>query len=115
MRSRMARPRLTEQQKLATALTELHRGLGSERGVVRGKQIKNATRVLLLERGYLREILKGWYFVADPLAAPGDTTPFFANYWEYPASYLSERFGNDYCLTAEHSLLRQAHHNVLPK
>ena len=111
----MARPRLTEQQKLAKALTELHQVLGAEQGVVRGKQIKNATRVLLLERGYLREILKGWYFVSDPLAEPGDTTPFFANYWEYLASYLTERFGNNYCLTAEHSLLRQAHHNVIPK
>ena len=111
----MARPRLTEPQKLAKALTELHQVLGSERGVVRGNQLRNAVRVLLLERGYLREILKGWYFVSDPLAAPGDTTPFFANYWEYLASYLSERFGNDYCLTAEHSLLRQAHHNVVPK
>lgn len=111
----MARPRLTEQQKLTKALTELHQVLGSAQGVVRGKQIKNATRVLLLERGYLREILKGWYFVSDPLAESGDTTPFFANYWDYLASYLTERFGNDYCLTAEHSLLRQAHHNVVPK
>lgn len=111
----MARPKLSEQQKLAKALTELHRVLGSERGVVRGKQIRNAARVLLLERGYLREILKGWYFVSDPLAALGDTTPFFANYWEYLSSYLSERFGRDYCLTAEHSLLRQAHHNVVPR
>lgn len=111
----MARPRLTEQQKLAKALTELHSVLGSEQGVVRGKQIKNSTRLLLLERGYLREILKGWYFVSDPLAEPGDTTPFYANYWEYLASYLTERFGTDYCLTAEHSLLRHAQHNVVPK
>lgn len=111
----MARPRLTEQQKLAKALTELHAVLGSEQGVVRGKQIKNSTRLLLLERGYLREILKGWYFVSDPLAEPGDTTPFYANYWEYLASYLTERFGTDYCLTAEHSLLRHAQHNVVPK
>lgn len=111
----MARPRLTEQQKLAKALTELHAVLGSEQGVVRGKQIKNSTRLLLLERSYLREILKGWYFVSDPLAEPGDTTPFYANYWEYLASYLTERFGTDYCLTAEHSLLRHAQHNVVPK
>ena len=111
----MARPRLTEQQKLAKALTELHSVLGSEQGVVRGKQIKNSTRLLLLERGYLREILKGWYFVSDPLAEPRDTTPFYANYWEYLASYLTERFGTDYCLTAEHSLLRHAQHNVVPK
>jgi hypothetical protein len=115
MRIPVARPRLTEQQKLAKALTELHAVLGSEQGVVRGKQIKNSTRLLLLERSYLREILKGWYFVSDPLAEPGDTTPFYANYWEYLASYLTERFGTDYCLTAEHSLLRHAQHNVVPK
>lgn len=111
----MARPRLTPRQKLARALEELHGVLGSERGVVRGKQLSNANRLLLLESGYLREILKGWYFVADPTAEAGDTTPFFANFWEYLARYLGERFGAGYCLTAEHSLLRHAQHTVIPK
>lgn len=111
----MGRPRLSERDKLSKALTELHRVLGAERGVVRGAQLKNATRVLLLGKGFLREILKGWYFVSDPAAGPGDTTPFYANFWEYLASYLSERFGEHYCLTAEHSLLRHAQYNVVPK
>jgi hypothetical protein len=111
----MARPRLTLRQKLARALAELHGVLGSDRGVVRGKQLTNANRVLLLESGYLREILKGWYFVSDPTAEAGDTTPFFANFWEYLARYLGERFAAGYCLTAEHSLLRHAQHTVIPK
>lgn len=111
----MARPRLTPRQKLARALEELHGVLGSDRGVVRGLQLANANRLLLLEFGYLREILKGWYFVSDPTAEQGDTTPFFANFWEYLARYLSERFGAGYCLTAEHSLLRHAQHTVIPK
>ena len=97
------------------ALTELHGVLGSERGVVRGPELKNATRVLLLEKGFLREILKGWYFVSDPAADAGDTTPFFANFWEYLGKYLSERFDTGYCLTAEQSLLRHAQHNVVPR
>lgn len=111
----MARPRLTQRQKFARALEELHGVLGSERGVVRGQQLTNVNRVLLLEAGYLREILKGWYFVSDPAAEQGDSTPFFANFWEYLARYLGERFGAGYCLTAEHSLLRHAQHNVIPK
>ena len=111
----MARPRLTPRQKLARALEELYGVLGSNRGVVRGQQLTNANRVLLLESGYLREILKGWYFVSDPTAEPGDTTPFFANFWEYLARYFGERFGAGYCLTAEHSLLRHAQHTVIPK
>ncbi len=111
----MARPRHTPRQKLARALEELHSVLGSDRGVVRGQQLTNANRVLLLKSGYLREILKGWYFVSDPTAEQGDTTPFFANFWEYLARYLGERFDTGYCLTAEHSLLRHAQYTVIPK
>jgi len=111
----MARPRLTQRQKLARALEELHTVPGSDRGVVRGPQLTNTNRALLLQSGHLREILKGWYFVSDPTAERGDTTPFFANFWEYLAGYLGERFGVGYCLTAEHSLLRHAQYTVIPK
>lgn len=110
----MARPRISARQRLARALKELHTVLGADRGVVRGPQISNDTRVLLLKTGYLREILKGWYFVSDPTSDAGDTTPFYANFWEYLARYLSDRFGADYCLTAEQSLLRHAQYNVIP-
>ena len=111
----MARRRISEKDRLVKALTELHNVLGAERGVVRGPQLDNGSRRLLLQKGYLREILKGWYFVSDPTAADGDTTPFFANFWEYLARYLGERFGANYCLTAEHSLLRHAQHTVIPR
>jgi fido (protein-threonine AMPylation protein) len=111
----MARPRISTRQRLARALNELHEVLGTDRGVVRGPQISNETRVLLLKMGYLREILKGWYFVSDPVVDAGDTTPFYANFWEYLARYLSERFGAGYCLTAEQSILRHAQHNVIPR
>lgn len=111
----MGRPRITEQAKLSEALTALHAVLGAERGVIRGKQLKPATRRLLVGKGFLREILKGWYFVSDPTADQGDTTPFFANFWEYLAAYLNERFAAQYCLTPEHSLLRHAQNTVVPK
>lgn len=110
----MARPRISTRQLLARSLKELHDVLGADRGVVRGPQISNGARVLLLKTGYLREILKGWYFVSDPTADAGDTTPFYANFWEYLARYLGERFRTDYCLTAEQSLLRHAQYNVIP-
>ena len=53
----MARPKRSEATKLALALEELHAQIGPNQGVVRGQQIKNATRVFLLEKGFLREIL----------------------------------------------------------
>jgi fido (protein-threonine AMPylation protein) len=111
----MARPRQTNAEKLARALKELYAVTGSDKGVIKGNQLKPVTRTLLLEKGFLREVLKGWYFVSDPHADEGDTTPFFANYWEYLAKYLGERFGKDYCLSSADSLLMHAQCNVIPK
>ena len=111
----MGRTRIPENQKLSNALDALHQVLGSDFGVVKGKQLKQSEREILLKHGFLREIIKGWYFVSDPSASEGDTTPFFVNYWEYVSRYLEERFGHDYCLSAEHSLLLHAENNVIPK
>ena len=111
----MGRPRISEQEKLKAALAELQGVLGSELGVIRGPEIRATTRRLLQGHGYLREILKGWYFVSDPSAAEGDTTPFYVNFWEYLARYLEERFGTGYVLTPEHSLLRHARYTAIPK
>lgn len=111
----MGRQRIPENKKLAAALSALHDVLGSELGVVRGNQLKQSEREILQKNGFLQEIIKGWYFVSDPTASPGDTTPFFANYWEYVSRYLQERFGDQYCLSPEHSLLMHAENNVIPK
>ncbi len=111
----MGRQRIPENKKLAAALHALHKVLGSELGVIRGNQLKQPQREILQKNGYLQEIIKGWYFVSDPSAAQGDTTPFFANYWEYVSRYLDERFGDQYCLSPEHSLLIHAENNVIPK
>jgi len=84
----MGRRRIPENKKLAAALNALHDVLDSDLGVVRGSQLKQSAREILLKNGFLQEIIKGWYFVSDPTALPGDTTPFFANYWEYVSRYL---------------------------
>lgn len=111
----MARPQLSFREKVARALTELHTVLGDNRNVVRGAELKAASRVVLQEAGWLREILKGWYFVCDPAVEDGDTTLFFANFWEYLGSYLTGRFKEGYCLSAEDSLGRHARANVVPR
>lgn len=110
----MGRPRLSDAAKLKAALSELHTVLGSDKGVVRGPEIRPATRRLLQEKGYLREILKGWYFISDPKATEGESTPFYVNFWDYLARYLGERFDTAYVLTPEHSLLRHARYTAIP-
>lgn len=111
----MGRLKTPDNKKLSNALGNLLTATGSDRGIVKGAELSQKDRELLLRVGYLREMIKGWYFISDPSSDDGDTTPFFANYWEYISRYLKERFDDNYCLSAEHSLLLQAENNVIPK
>ena len=79
----MARPRILPNARLVRALKALADLTSSNQFVVRGRELKSTDRRLLQDSGYLREILKGWYFVSNPAASSGDTTLFFANFWEY--------------------------------
>ena len=47
--------------------------------------------------------------------AAGDTTPWFASFWEFCARYCDFRFGKDWHLSPEQSLLLHAEDTVIPK
>lgn len=72
--------------------------------VVRGKDLTQRQREFLARAGCLIEIMKGWYLLAPPGVDAGDTTLWHGNFWAFLGFYLEERFGGDYCLTAEISL-----------
>ena len=65
-------------------------------------------------QGFLREVIKGWLISTSPGAAPGDTTPWFASFWEFCARYCEFRFGTDWHLSPEQSLLLHAEDTVIP-
>jgi len=92
----------TPQQALATALQRVRDRATGE--VVRGPDISRPDRLLLTKRGFLVEIIKGWYALTTPQAEPGDTTFWHAHFWGFVSAYLRHRFGTDYSLSAEHSL-----------
>ena len=48
--------------------------------------------------------MKGWYVPARPDEPPGDSTAWYASYWGFCADYLNERFGDDWCMSAEQSV-----------
>jgi len=72
--------------------------------VVRGPDISRPDRLLLTKRGFLVEVIKGWYALTTPQAEPGDTAFWHAHFWGFASAYLRYRFGTDYSLSAEHSL-----------
>src|ERR1700719_4650323 len=104
MRGTMA----TLPQKLATSLEKLQKLQSDGRHVFRSKEFPRVDRERLLAQGFLREVIKGWVISTSPGAAPGDTTPWFASFWEFCARYCESRFGKDWHLSPEQSLLLHA-------
>lgn len=72
--------------------------------IIRSGELSPTHLRRLVANNFLRPIIKGWYVVTDPGALPGDTTAWYASFWNFIARYANERFGNEWCLSAEQSL-----------
>ncbi|MDD3039250.1 Fic family protein [Bacteroides sp.] len=68
----------------------------------------------LVNNNFLRQIIKGWYVITDPRAMPGDSTAWYASFWSFIARYAKERYGNDWCLSAEQSLAIYTGSTIVP-
>jgi hypothetical protein len=101
------------QVRLADALERARKG--ARREVVQSAKLSRGDRELLLARGYLQEICKGWYLLARPTQQPGESTAWYAAFWDFLAVYLDERFRTDYCLSALPSLEVQIGANIVPR
>ena len=75
---------------------------------------KNAIRVLLVKKGFLKEIIKGWYIPTDPNERPGESTSWYTSYWEFCAKFLEHKYGEDWCISAEQSLQLHAGNYTVP-
>ncbi len=105
----------TPHAKLAVALRALQRLQKRQAGVIQGTDLRDADRQLLVDTGFLRQVLKGWYISANPRDAPGDSTVWYASYWAFVAGYLRARFGKRYCLNAAGSILQHTGSTVVPQ
>lgn len=88
--------------QLAAALERVQRA--AQEAVVRSDKISRRDRELLQARGWLWEIIRGWYLLATPEAKPGDTVLWHSSFWSFVAAYLGSRFGDSYSLSPECSL-----------
>ncbi len=94
----------TPSDKLAASL-EILKQL-QDQGVVaiRSSQLSRTHRERLLDSGFIIEVMKGWYVPARPDETQGESTAWYASFWAFCSSYLTERFGKDWCLGAEQSI-----------
>ena len=101
------------QTRLADALERARARM--RRDVVQSAALRRGDRELLRARGYLQEICKGWCLLTRPMQQPGESTAWYAAFWDFLAVYLDERFRTDYCLSALPSLEVQICANIVPR
>jgi len=69
----------------------------------------------LLKGGFLQLVMKGWYIPSRPDETTGESTAWYATYWQFCAAYLNARFGTDWTLSSEQSLLLHAGNRTVPR
>jgi hypothetical protein len=72
-------------------------------------------RERLLSRGFLLRVMNGWLIPSRPDDVEGESTAWYASYWQFCAVYLRERFKTQWCLSPEQSLSIHAGSWTVPK
>ena len=101
-------------QKLAESLAVLQELQQGGRRMFRSDDLSRTHRERLLVNGFLQEVMKGWLMSSSPSARDGDSTPWYASFWEFCGRYCNDRFGNEWHLSPEQSILLQAENTVIP-
>lgn len=101
-------------EKLASSLEELETLQSGGSIALRSKDISRTHRERLLKAGFLKEVMKGWYIPSRPDENAGESTAWYTSFWGFCAQYLSDRFGNDWSLSPEQSLIIHAGNTTVP-
>ncbi|QIB65142.1 Fic family protein [Kineobactrum salinum] len=102
-------------EKLAESLSVLKDLQDRGQVAIRSKELTRTHRERLLRNGFLKEVIKGWYISCRPDEKAGDSTAWYASFWPFCGSYLDSRFGDDWCLSPEQSLVLHAGNWTVPK
>lgn len=104
----------TPAEKLADALDTLH--TLQQRGMVaiNTKDISTTYRQRLIKNGFLKEVLKGWYIPSSPQEQAGDSTSWYANYWDFCSAYLADRYEDNYTVSPDQSLQLHSGNQTVP-
>ena len=102
-------------EKLAKALESLEALQLQGRVAIRSSDLTKRQRELLLRNGFLQRVIRGWFIISRPDDNPGNTTPWYSAFWEFVADYANHRFGTEWCLSPEQSLLLHVGNRTVPK
>ncbi|MBI1357431.1 MAG: cell filamentation protein Fic [Acidobacteria bacterium] len=104
----------TPNERLAASLDVLRRLQQDGRRVFESGEFSRLHRKRLLQNGFLQEVMKGWLIFSGPGVREGDSTPWYASFWEFCARYCEARFEREWRLSPEQSILLHAENTVVP-
>jgi len=95
----------TPAEKLAQSL-EVLRNIQNYKGsaVFKSSEISRTHKERLLNNGFIQEVIKGWYISANPNDTRGESTAWYTSFWSFCSTYLNNRFGDNWCVSPEHSI-----------
>ncbi len=94
----------TPQERLAQSLTVLKKLQVKGIVAIHTKHMTRTHRERLVNNGFIKEVIKGWYVPARPDEPAGESTAWYTSFWAFCADYLKSRFGTQWCLSPEQSL-----------
>jgi Fic/DOC family len=94
----------TPQERLAQSLAVLKKLQDKRVVAIHTKNLTRTHRERLVNNGFLKEVIKGWYVSARPDEPAGESTSWYVSFWAFCADYLKSKFGNKWCLSPEQSL-----------
>ena len=104
----------TQTEKLAQSLEVLKNLRDDGLTAIRSSDLTRTHRERLLAAGFLQDVMKGWYIPSRPEQTKGESTAWYISYWGFCADYLTARFGEDWCLSPEQSLLLHSDNLTIP-
>lgn len=104
----------TAAEKLASSLEVLEQLQAEGRIAIKSSDLSRTHRERLVKAGFLSEVMKGWLIPSRPDDRPGESTAWYASYWDFCSQYLTARFGDDWSLSPEQSLILHAGNTSVP-
>jgi Fic/DOC family len=104
----------TPSEKLADSLEALQALQDQGQVAIKSSNLSRTHRERLVKNGFIREVMKGWYIPSHPEEVQGESTAWYASFWDFCAAYLNERFGTEWCLSPEQSICFQAGDKTVP-
>lgn len=105
----------TPSEKLAESLDILKDIHGTGTVAIKSSDLTRTHRERLIKAGFLKEIIRGWYITTRPDETTGESTSWFTSFWDFIAAYLQERFGDNWSLSPEQSVILHAGNLTVPR